>query len=110
MFPSHDHQGNAELGKPLARACYAHMSRVDVDQGGPGTGDGTQYVDQGEQIGLSGGANGTFGSGHSSGPHLHIEIGTDELFGSTYRRAGGVPKSQRKQWRNKWSNMEPELI
>ena len=108
--PDSSHPGNAELGKPLARACYAHMSRVDVDQGGPGTGNGTQYVDQGEQIGLSGGANGTFGSGHSGGPHLHIELGTDQLFGSTYRRAGGVPRSQRKQWRNKWSNMEPELI
>lgn len=45
---------------------YGHLSRVDVGRG--------QQVAQGTQIGLSGGVRGAYGSGDSSGPHLHFEI------------------------------------
>lgn len=45
---------------------YGHLSRIDVHVG--------QHVTQGQTIGLSGGKAGAFGSGDSSGPHLHFEI------------------------------------
>ena len=45
---------------------YGHLSRIDVKTG--------QHVTQGQVIGLSGGKAGAFGSGDSSGPHLHFEI------------------------------------
>ena len=45
---------------------YGHLSRIDVKNG--------QDVTQGQIIGLSGGSKGAFGSGDSTGPHLHFEI------------------------------------
>ena len=45
---------------------YLHLSRVDVTSGA--------RVAQGTAIGLSGGAPGAYGSGASTGPHLHLEI------------------------------------
>jgi len=44
----------------------AHLSKIAVSKG--------QTVDQGEVIGLSGGAKGAEGSGNSQGPHLHYEV------------------------------------
>jgi murein DD-endopeptidase MepM/ murein hydrolase activator NlpD len=40
-----------------------HLSRFDVENGA--------YVEAGQQIGLTGGAKGTWGAGFSTGPHLH---------------------------------------
>ncbi len=51
---------------PPAQTRYGHLSRIDVKVG--------QQVTQGQVIGLSGGKAGAFGSGDSSGPHLHFEI------------------------------------
>ena len=49
-----------------AQTRYGHLSKINVHVG--------EQVTQGEQIGLSGGSRGAFGSGDSSGPHLHFEI------------------------------------
>lgn len=40
-----------------------HLSRFDVENG--------SFVQAGQQIGLTGGAKGTWGAGNSTGPHLH---------------------------------------
>lgn len=48
------------------KARYIHLSRFDVKVG--------QRVTEGQIIGLSGGAKGTWGAGLSTGPHLHLEI------------------------------------
>lgn len=45
---------------------YAHMSELGVSEG--------DFVGGGQPIGLSGGAEGSFGAGTSNGPHLHFEI------------------------------------
>lgn len=45
---------------------YAHLSRILAQRG--------QRVDQGDVIGLSGGARGAPGSGDSTGPHVHYEV------------------------------------
>jgi murein DD-endopeptidase MepM/ murein hydrolase activator NlpD len=45
---------------------YAHLSALDVRAG--------QAVAGGEVIGLSGGVPGVFGSGYSTGPHLHFGV------------------------------------
>lgn len=45
---------------------YLHLSRLDVAPG--------QVVQKGQQLGLSGGAPGTWGAGRSTGPHLHFMI------------------------------------
>jgi murein DD-endopeptidase MepM/ murein hydrolase activator NlpD len=50
---------------------YLHMSDISVSIG--------DFVEQGEQIGLSGGAYGTNGAGTSTGPHLHFEIIKNDL-------------------------------
>ncbi len=44
-------------------ARHWHLSRFDVENG--------QTVEAGQQIGLTGGAQGTWGAGFSTGPHLH---------------------------------------
>lgn len=44
-------------------ARHWHLSRFDVENGA--------YVDAGQQIGLTGGAKGTWGAGFSTGAHLH---------------------------------------
>jgi murein DD-endopeptidase MepM/ murein hydrolase activator NlpD len=44
---------------------YLHLSEIHVEKG--------QSVSQGEVIGLTGGARGAYGSGKSTGPHLHWE-------------------------------------
>ncbi len=49
-----------------------HMSRIDVTRG--------QWVNEGEIIGLTGGAKGTPGAGNSTGPHLHWELRTNSNF------------------------------
>lgn len=49
---------------------YGHLSRTDVQIG--------EWVEQGQQIGLSGGVKGKRGSGTSTGPHLHF-LGTINL-------------------------------
>lgn len=45
---------------------YAHLSKILAKKG--------DTVDQGDVIGLSGGARGAPGSGNSRGPHLHYEV------------------------------------
>ena len=45
---------------------YCHLSSILCKQG--------QKVKKGECIGLTGGAKGAWGSGRSSGPHLHFQI------------------------------------
>lgn len=47
---------------------YAHLSKITVQKG--------KKVDQGQEIGSSGGAAGAAGSGSSQGPHLHFNIQT----------------------------------
>jgi murein DD-endopeptidase MepM/ murein hydrolase activator NlpD len=44
----------------------AHLSSIGVSKG--------QRVDQGDTIGLSGGARGAAGAGDSTGPHVHYEV------------------------------------
>lgn len=44
-------------------ARHWHLSRFDVENGA--------WVEAGQQIGLTGGAKGTWGAGNSTGPHLH---------------------------------------
>lgn len=56
---------------------YAHMSRLDVAQ--------DQVVSRGQIIGLSGGAAGAYGSGFSTGPHLHFEVREDGIPVDPYR-------------------------
>lgn len=56
---------------------YAHMSRIDVAQ--------DQWVTRGQIIGLSGGAAGAYGSGFSTGPHLHFEVREDGIPVDPYR-------------------------
>lgn len=56
---------------------YAHLSKLMAREG--------EFVDQGERIGLSGGARGAPGSGNSRGAHLHYEV-----------RQGGKPVDPRK--------------
>jgi len=45
---------------------YGHLSQVDVSYG--------QHVKLGDRLGLTGGQPGTWGAGHSTGPHLHISL------------------------------------
>jgi murein DD-endopeptidase MepM/ murein hydrolase activator NlpD len=45
---------------------YAHQSKILTQAGAE--------VFQGQVIGLTGGKPGAFGSGHSTGPHLHFEV------------------------------------
>ena len=52
-------------GKTLY-SCYAHLSKFSKNIG--------DEVKKGEVIGKSGGEKGAYGSGNSSGPHLHFEI------------------------------------
>ena len=45
---------------------YLHLSQMDVQTG--------QRVGAGTTVGLSGGARGAWGSGTSTGPHVHFEV------------------------------------
>ena len=49
------------------RTVFCHMSRYDIPQEG-------KAVVRGEQVGLSGGAEGTPGCGMSTGAHLHYDL------------------------------------
>lgn len=53
---------------------YFHLSRVEVHKG--------DQVDRSRRIGLSGGAPGVWGSGKSTGPHLHLAIKQRAAMGS----------------------------
>lgn len=55
-------------GSPAVMVGTMHMSGFKVQVG--------QHVNQGEQIGLSGGTPGTEGAGGSTGAHLHLQIQT----------------------------------
>jgi murein DD-endopeptidase MepM/ murein hydrolase activator NlpD len=48
---------------------FCHMSRIDVSVG--------QFVNRGQLVGLSGGADGSPGEGRSDGPHLHWTLYKD---------------------------------
>ena len=50
---------------------YAHMSRIDVVA--------DEFVQRGQQIGLTGGIPGTPGAGLSTGAHLHFEVREDGI-------------------------------
>ncbi|ETB63748.1 TPA: hypothetical protein DIC38_02865 [Candidatus Nomurabacteria bacterium] len=45
---------------------YGHLSAISVEKG--------QKIKTGDIVGLSGGVKGVFGSGSSTGPHLHISV------------------------------------
>ena len=45
---------------------YGHLNAVTAKVG--------ETVHSGDQLGLSGGSVGTYGSGHTTGPHLHITL------------------------------------
>ena len=45
---------------------HLHMNRIVVQPG--------QRIEPGQLLGYTGGAVGTKGAGHSTGPHLHTEI------------------------------------
>jgi len=47
-------------------ARFLHLSRIDVKKG--------DRVTSNQRIGLSGGARGTWGAGHSTGAHLHLGL------------------------------------
>ncbi len=48
------------------RTLYCHMSKITVKRG--------QTVKKGQSVGLSGGTPGTYGSGNTTAPHLHLEL------------------------------------
>ena len=50
----------------FTRSIYAHLSFTNVKEG--------DEIEQGQEIGLSGGEKNKRGSGVSTGPHLHFEI------------------------------------
>ena len=56
---------------------YLHLSRASVASGA--------RVAQGSTVGLSGGQPGAYGSGTSTGPHLHLEVWRGQPY------AGGTP-------------------
>jgi len=45
---------------------YGHLSAISVEKG--------DVIKTGDTIGLSGGTRGVFGSGSSTGPHLHVSV------------------------------------
>jgi murein DD-endopeptidase MepM/ murein hydrolase activator NlpD len=55
---------------------YLHLSGVDVRPG--------QRVTMGQRIGLSGGAPGAYGSGRSTGPHVHLDVWWGKPFAGGY--------------------------
>jgi len=56
---------------------YLHLSQINMQKG--------QKVKMGQQVGLSGGQPGAYGAGHSTGPHLHLDVWKGRPF------SGGVP-------------------
>lgn len=67
-FSGLDSQGNLSVyidHKDGSHTRYLHLSKTTVSQG--------QQIEPGTLIGYSGGAEGAYGSGNSTGPHLHFE-------------------------------------
>lgn len=58
---------------------YLHLSQMNVRVG--------DHVEVGTLVGLSGGKPGAWGSGHSTGPHLHFEVWVGGPPGSSSGRA-----------------------
>ncbi len=94
-----DYQGR-EPGKPVARACFAHLDRIDVDY--------DQHVKQGEQIGTCG------GTGHKGrftyGVHLHYEIGTEDHMNKIWRDGVGGTSDDRKIFRMEYASIDPQYV
>jgi len=64
IYSSVDGGNGVDIIRPDGNVTRAwHLSRFDVVNG--------QQVSSGDLIGLSGGAQGTWGAGNSTGPHLH---------------------------------------
>ena len=61
---------------------YLHLSELKVSQG--------QQIEPGTLIGLSGGEKGAYGSGNSTGPHLHFEYCGPNGGGSMDPAVGGM--------------------
>lgn len=62
---------------------YGHLSNISVQKG--------DIIKTGDVIGLSGGTRGIFGSGSSTGPHLHISVYASDGVGVASFESKGCP-------------------
>ena len=89
--------GPNPTGKPVARACFAHLQRIDVTPG--------QIVTQKQLIGLSD------STGTVTGAHLHYEVGTEDLMTLDWRLGYGETVGlEKKRARNENAHVQPLLV